>query len=118
MRRVLEHLARESGGPRRVLLTSYERLAGDTAAELARVVEFCGLPVSAAGTLREVVEFGSFDRMRAMRSPMPSARRSCVPAVSTTPSRTRRGAGSSAATVLDQSADRLGGRSHRGAPGV
>ncbi|UKY47508.1 sulfotransferase domain-containing protein [Streptomyces inhibens] len=54
------------GVPEGFLLTSYERLAADTAAELARVLEFCGLPSPAAGTLRQAVEFGSFDRMRAM----------------------------------------------------
>ncbi|MCX4750381.1 sulfotransferase domain-containing protein [Kitasatospora sp. NBC_01287] len=48
------------------LLTSYERLGADTAGELARVLEFCGLPAPGAGTLREAVEFGGFGRMRGM----------------------------------------------------
>lgn len=54
------------GVPEGFLLTSYERLAADTTGELARVLEFCGVPSPAPGTLREAVEFGSFDRMRAM----------------------------------------------------
>ncbi len=48
------------------LLTSYERLAAGTTAELRRVLQFCGLPNPAVGTLREAVDFGSFDRMRTM----------------------------------------------------
>lgn len=54
------------GEPEAFLLTSYERLAADPAAELLRVLRFCGLPDPAAETLREAVDFGSFDRMRAM----------------------------------------------------
>ncbi|MBW5480505.1 sulfotransferase domain-containing protein [Streptomyces bambusae] len=48
------------------LLTSYERLTADTAGELARVMEFCGVPCPSPDTVREAVEFGGFGRMRAM----------------------------------------------------
>ncbi|MWA16131.1 sulfotransferase domain-containing protein [Streptomyces sp. BA2] len=52
--------------PRSFLLTSYERLATDTSAELARIMAFCGLPGVEPEVLREAVEFASFPSMRAM----------------------------------------------------
>lgn len=47
------------------LLTSYERLAADTAGELARVLDFCGLAPAGRETLRTAVDFADFKAMRA-----------------------------------------------------
>ncbi|MEU2872023.1 sulfotransferase domain-containing protein [Streptomyces olivoreticuli] len=52
--------------PASFLLTSYERLAADTAGELARVLDFCGLPPADEETLRTAVGFAGFTSMRAM----------------------------------------------------
>ncbi|MCX5379743.1 sulfotransferase domain-containing protein [Streptomyces sp. NBC_00091] len=54
------------GVPSSFLLTSYERLAADTPGELARILEFCGLPPAGPRILREAVEFAGFSSMRAM----------------------------------------------------
>ncbi|WP_330333764.1 sulfotransferase domain-containing protein [Streptomyces sp. NBC_00536] len=52
--------------PRAFLLTSYERLASDTAGELGRIMDFCGLPDVGPRALAEAVAFASFPSMRAM----------------------------------------------------
>ncbi|GAA0448788.1 sulfotransferase domain-containing protein [Streptomyces sp. NPDC046215] len=52
--------------PASFLLTSYERLTADTAGELGRVLEFCGLPPVGEETLRAAADFADFQAMRAM----------------------------------------------------
>ncbi|WP_431045816.1 sulfotransferase domain-containing protein [Streptomyces sp. P1-3] len=52
--------------PASFLLTSYERLTADTAGELSRVLDFCGLPPAAEETLRASVAFADFKAMRTM----------------------------------------------------
>ncbi|MFF7727006.1 sulfotransferase domain-containing protein [Streptomyces sp. NPDC008001] len=52
--------------PASFLLTSYERLAADTAGELARVLAFCGLPPYGEEVLKAAVDFAGFESMRAM----------------------------------------------------
>ncbi|MFF5718922.1 sulfotransferase domain-containing protein [Streptomyces buecherae] len=52
--------------PASFLLTSYERLRADTAGELRRVLDFCGLPPTDEEALRTAVAFADFPSMRAM----------------------------------------------------
>ncbi|MEW2575434.1 sulfotransferase domain-containing protein [Streptomyces syringium] len=52
--------------PASFLLTSYERLTADTAGELGRVLEFCGMPPAGEETLRAAAAFADFTSMRAM----------------------------------------------------
>ncbi|WP_162889971.1 sulfotransferase domain-containing protein [Streptomyces olivoreticuli] len=52
--------------PASFLLTSYERLTADTAGELARVLDFCGLPPTGQEALRTAVDFADFKAMRVM----------------------------------------------------
>ncbi|WP_051967521.1 sulfotransferase domain-containing protein [Kitasatospora mediocidica] len=52
--------------PASFLLTSYERLAADPVGELARVLDFCGLPPVDPQALRTAVDFADFGNMRAM----------------------------------------------------
>ncbi|MFE9634650.1 sulfotransferase domain-containing protein [Streptomyces sp. NPDC006463] len=52
--------------PASFLLTSYEALTADTAGELARVLNFCGLLPATDETLRNAVHFANFKAMRAM----------------------------------------------------
>ncbi|MGG7575559.1 sulfotransferase domain-containing protein [Streptomyces sirii] len=79
--------------PAAFLRTSYERLAADTAGELARVLRFCGLPPAGAEALRTAADFGDFASPRTMeRADAPGAER-LRPAVPGDPesSRTRHG---------------------------
>ncbi|MFD3658825.1 sulfotransferase domain-containing protein [Streptomyces sp. NPDC058620] len=54
------------GVPASFLLTSYERLAADTAGELGRVLDFCGLPSVGEQILSGAADFASFANMRTM----------------------------------------------------
>ncbi|MBB5936430.1 sulfotransferase domain-containing protein [Streptomyces zagrosensis] len=52
--------------PASFLLTSYERLMADTAGELGRILNFCGLPPTDEEALHTAADFANFESMRAM----------------------------------------------------
>ena len=64
-----EHVSRSGG-----LVTSYERLHADTAAELGRIVAFITGAAMSEARLVEAVAAGSFERMRALEASGEGAR--------------------------------------------
>ncbi|MER5552237.1 sulfotransferase domain-containing protein [Streptomyces sp. NPDC002793] len=91
--------------PAAFLLSSYERLSADTTGELARILDFCGLPgATDPATLRAAAEYAGFDAMRAMERDDTLRSEKLRPAVPGDPEsyKTRRGVVGGYRDYLDQ----------------